>query len=142
VPRNLKGLREVTLHGGVRPVWVARMATAFGRMGLTTTHERRELVSRILAPVMDVFKMGGSADMSVFRIDVHGTHRNRPRHHVYSGVGHIAEITSYPLLEGALMVGRGEVKARGVFAAEAALDPATFLPRVQKRGVSLVFQEG
>lgn len=141
IPRNLKGLREVTLHGGIRPVWVARLATILGRLGLTTTHERRELLARVLTPVMDVFKFGGSANVSVFRIDVYGTHKGEPRHHVYMGVGHIAEITSYPLLEGALMVARGEVTARGVFAAEAVLDPSVFLPRVQKRGVTLIFHE-
>jgi saccharopine dehydrogenase-like NADP-dependent oxidoreductase len=142
VPRNLPGLSEVTLHGGIRPVWVARLAAGFGRLGLTTTHERRRAVARVLAPVMDLFKLGGSADRSVFRIDVHGTHRCEPRHHWYEGVGRIAEITSFPLLEGALMVARGEVSARGVLAAEAAFDPDDFLPRVERRGVTLRFHEG
>jgi saccharopine dehydrogenase-like NADP-dependent oxidoreductase len=142
VPRNCKGLSEVTLHGGIRPVWVARLATAFGRLGLTSTHARREAVAKVLAPVMNVFTMGGTANKSVFRIDAYGTHRGKPRHHWYTGVGHIADITSLPLMEGALMVARGEILARGVFAAEAALDPDDFLPRVQRRGVTLAFHEG
>ena len=141
VPRNLKGLREVTLHGGVRPTWVARLAILLGKLGVTTSHERREVLARILAPVMSAFKLGGSADKSVFRIDVYGSHQGKPCHHWYAGIGHIAEITSYPLLEGALMVGRGEIQQRGVFAAEAALDPDVFLPRVQRRGVTLYFHE-
>jgi saccharopine dehydrogenase-like NADP-dependent oxidoreductase len=137
LPRTLKGLKEVSLHGGVRPVWVARVATLFGRLGLTTNHARRERMVRILAPVMNLFKLGGSANRSVFRIDVHGTHQGQPCHHWYEGVGRIAEITSLPLLEGALMVGRGQVTERGVFSPEAVLAPSTFLPRVQARGVTL-----
>ena len=142
VPRNLPGLKEVTLHGGVKPVWVARFATVCGRLGLTTTHSKREKMARILAPVLNVFKMGGTADKSVFRIDAYGTNKGAPCHNWYAGVGHIAEITSFPLMEGALAVGRGEVKVHGVFAAEGALEPDDFLPRLQKRGVELEYHEG
>ena len=142
VPRNLKGLEEVTLHGGVQPNWVAVLARTFGDLGLTTTHRKREIVANILTPIMDIFKLGGSADQSVFRIDVYGTHEGRPRHHFYTGVGHIAEITSMPCVEGALMVARGRIRKRGLFAAEAILDPDDFLPRIAKRGVKLFYYEG
>lgn len=142
IPRNLKGLKEVTLHGGIRPVWAARLATFFGDLGLTTTHKRRERLSRLLAPVMSLFTVGGSADKSVFRIDVYGSHKGKERHHFYTGVGHIAEITSMPMVEGALMVARGEMKKRGVFAAEAIIEPDKFLPRLAKRGVTMTYYEG
>jgi saccharopine dehydrogenase-like NADP-dependent oxidoreductase len=142
LPRNLKGLEEVTLHGGVRPVWVAYMARTFGDLGMTTTHKRRTTLAKAIAPLMNIFKMGGSADKSVFRIDVHGSHKGKPRHHFYTGVGPIAEITSMPCLEGALMVGRGEIRNRGVFAPEAILNPKTFLPRMAARGVTLTYYEG
>ncbi|RJO71865.1 MAG: saccharopine dehydrogenase [Myxococcales bacterium] len=142
LPRNLKGLKEVTLHGGIQPNWVALLARTFGDLGLTTTHKRREIVARLLAPAMNVFTLGGAADKSVFRIDVYGTHKGRPRHHFYTGVGPIAEITSFPLVEGALAVARGEIGKPGVFAAEAAIDPDSFLPRLAKRGVKLMYYEG
>ncbi len=142
VPRNLPGLEEVTLHGGARPVWVARLATWFGKLGMTTTHAKRERLTKLLTPMMGLFQVGDSADKSVFRIDVYGEHEGHPRHHIYSGVGPIAEITSFPLLEGALKLGRGELDKAGVFAAEALLDPDEFLPRVVKRGVEMMYYEG
>jgi len=142
LPRNLPGLKEVTLHGGVKPTWAAIVARTFGDMGLTTTHKKRETISKLIAPVLNVFTMGGSANKSVFRIDVFGTHKGKPRHHFYTGVGHIAEITSMPCVEAALMVARGEMTKRGVFAAEAAFEPSDFLPRVAKRGVTLTYYEG
>lgn len=137
LPRYLPGLQEVTLHGGIRPVWVARLATALGRLGLTSTDARRRALARLLSPVMGVFSMGGSADRSVFRIEVHGVREGRPAHRCYEGVGPIAQITSMPLLEGVLAVGRGEVRRRGVFPPEGILNPDTFLPRVQARGVEI-----
>lgn len=142
LPRNLKGLSEVTLHGGVRPVWVAYLARTLGDIGLTTTHKRRTVVAKAILPVMNLFKLGGTADKSVFRIDVYGSHKGKPRHHFYTGVGHIAEITSMPCVEGALLVARGQIRNRGVFAPEAILSPNTFLPRVAARGVTMTYYEG
>ena len=142
IPRNLKGLTEVTLHGGVKPTWVAVLARTFGDLNLTTSHKKREFMAKLLTPIMSVFTTGDTANMSVFRIDVHGTHKGNPRHHFYTGVGHIAEITSMPCVEGALMVARGEIKKRGLFAAEAIIDPDEFLPRIAKRGVAMTYYEG
>ncbi len=142
IPRNLKGLKEVTLHGGVRPVWAARLATAFGSLGITTSHKKREMLAKLLTPALGLFTLGGTADKSVFRIDVYGNHEGQPRHHFYTGVGHIAEITSMPCVEGAIMVANREIIEPGVFAAEAILDPDVFLPRMAKRGVTLTYYEG
>ena len=142
IPRNLKGLQEVTLHGGTQPHWVSVFARTMGEIGLTTTHERRETLTKILSPILGVFSIGGTADKSVFRIDCYGEHEGKPRHNYYTGVGHIAEITSMPLVEGALMLARGEIKKAGVFAAEAILEPDDFLPRIAKRGVSMMYYEG
>ncbi len=142
LPRNLKGLKEVTLHGGVKPNWAALVARTFGDLNLTTSHRKREVWAKLLAPVMNLFVVGDSANKSVFRIDVYGKHKGKNRHNFYTGVGHIAEITSMPCVEATLMVARGELKKRGVFAAEAILDPNEFLPRIAKRGVTLTYYEG
>ncbi len=142
IPRNLKGLKEVTLHGGVRPVWVARIATFFGDLGLTTSHKKREIMTKLLTPIMGAFSVGDTADKSVFRIDVTGRHEGEPRHHFYTGVGHIAEITSMPTVEAAMMLLRKEIDKPGVFAPEAIVDPDDFLPRIAKRGVELTYYEG
>jgi len=141
IPRNLPGLEEVTLHGGAKPAWISQLATGFGLMGFTRTPERRETMSRLLTPLLDLFAAGG-VDKSVFRVDTFGTHKGLPCHNYYTGVGHIAFITSIPCVEGALMVGRNQLRKRGVFAAEAIINPDTFLPRIAKRGVELFYYEG
>lgn len=142
VPMNLKGLDEVTLHGGVHPVWVAKLASTFGKMRLTNTPAKRDRIAKILVPLehTGLFSKGG-VDKSVFRIDAYGTNKGKDCYHWYTGVGHIADITSIPAVEGALMLARGELKKPGVNAAEAALEPSDFLPRLQKRGIDLKYYE-
>ncbi|HOX27636.1 MAG TPA: saccharopine dehydrogenase NADP-binding domain-containing protein [bacterium] len=140
VPRTLKGLKEVTLHGGVHPPYIARLATFFGNLGLTNTPEKRENLAKILVPIESIFATGG-IDKSVFRIDAYGKKNGKDVHHYYTGVGHIAEITSIPCVEGALMIARGELNKPGVHSAESALEPDDFLPRLEKRGIDLKYYE-
>ncbi|MFA6447974.1 MAG: saccharopine dehydrogenase NADP-binding domain-containing protein [bacterium] len=140
VPRNLKGLKEVTLHGGAHPSYIAVLATTIGNLGLSNTPEKREKLAKALVPILGVFATGG-IDKSVFRIDVYGKKNGKAAHHYYTGVGHIADITSIPCVEAALMIGRGELKKPGVHAAESALEPAEFLPRLEKRGIELKYYE-
>jgi saccharopine dehydrogenase-like NADP-dependent oxidoreductase len=140
VPRNLKGLKEVTLHGGVHPPYIAKLATFFGNLGLSNTPKKRDNLAKILVPIEGLFATGG-IDKSVFRIDAYGKKNGKPVHHYYTGVGHIADITSIPAVEGALMIARGEFKKPGVHSADGALEPADFLPRLEKRGIDLKYYE-
>ncbi|HOK08586.1 MAG TPA: saccharopine dehydrogenase NADP-binding domain-containing protein [Candidatus Hydrogenedens sp.] len=143
VPRNLPGLTYVSLHGGIHPPYIARLATFLGSLGLTNTSRKREILTKILLPLvnMGIFSKGG-IDQSVFRIDVYGEKNGKPTHHYYSGVGHIAEITSIPAVEGALMIARGELNKPGVHSAESAIDDVdAFLNRLKNRNVKLFYYE-
>ncbi len=140
VPRTLKGLKEVTLHGGIHPPYIAQLATFFGNLGLSNTPEKRDRLAKILVPIEGLFATGG-INKSVFRIDAYGKKNGKAVHHYYTGVGHIADITSIPAVEGALMVARGELKKPGIHSAESALEPADFLPRLEKRGIDLKYYE-
>lgn len=143
VPRTLPGLKYVSLHGGIHPPYIAKLATFLGRLGLTNTAKKREVLTKILLPLVNlgIFSKGG-IDKSVFRIDVYGEKNGKQVHHYYSGVGHIAEITSIPAVEGALMIARGELNKPGVHSAESAIDNVdNFLNRIQSRGVKLFYNE-
>lgn len=142
VPRNLPGLDEVTLHGGTHPAYISRLATIVGLLGLSKTPKRRDRLANFFLPIESagIFSKGG-VDKSVFRIDAYGKKDGKDAHHWYTGVGHIADITSIPAVEGALMIARGELNNPGVHAAESALDPADFLPRLEKRGIDLKYYE-
>ncbi len=142
VPMNLPGLKEVTLHGGTHPPYISTLATVFGFLRLANTPKKRDRLAKILVPLEEkgVFS-GGGVDKSVFRIDVYGKNEGKRTHNYYTGVGHIAEITSIPCVEGALMIARGELDKPGVHAAESALEPDEFLPKLEKRGIDLRYFE-
>lgn len=142
VPRNLPGLDEVTLHGGTHPAYIATLATTVGLLGLSSTPKKRDKLANLFLPIESagIFSKGG-VDKSVFRIDAYGKKDGKSVHRTYSGVGHIADITSIPAVEGALMIARGQLNKPGVHAAESALEPDDFLPRIQQRGVELFFEE-
>lgn len=138
IPRNLKGLEEVTIHGGIHPPYIPKLANLFGRLGLTNTPEKREKMSKLISPLTGLFATGG-VDKSVFRIDVYGTDKGKEKHNYYTGVGHIAFITSLPAVTGALMLCRGEVKGPGVFAPEAIFEPDVFLEKLKAKGLELFY---
>ena len=141
LPENMPDIREVTLHGGIKPNWVARFAYACGLGGLTATPHRRDILAKLLNPALGLFATGG-VDKSAFRIDVFGYTKGQPRHHYYTGTGHIAAITSIPCVCGALMLARGEAGRPGVWAAEAVFEPDDFLREIAARGVELFYYEG
>lgn len=143
IPRNLEGLEEVTLHGGVQPPYIIRIVKLFSRLGLISNHNRRRIAAKVITRIQGIFKMGG-ADRSVFRIDVYGEDKGKDCHHYYTGVGHIALITSIPTVTAALWIGEGKFahKPGGVYSPEKLLDdPEPYLLELARRGVEMHYYE-
>ncbi|UCD85649.1 MAG: hypothetical protein JSU92_05515, partial [Deltaproteobacteria bacterium] len=143
IPRNLEGLEEVTLHGGVHPPYIIAIVKFFSRRGLISNHNKRMTTARIISRIQGLFKMGG-AEKSAFRIDVYGEDKGKYCHRYYTGVGHMASITSIPTVVAALWVteGRFDDKPGGVYSAERLLDdPEPFLEELTRRGVEMHYYE-
>ncbi|MEW5945937.1 MAG: saccharopine dehydrogenase NADP-binding domain-containing protein [bacterium] len=143
IPRNLAGLEEVTLHGGVHPPYIISIVKLFSALGLLATHRRRKAVAGFISRVQGVFRMGG-VDKSVFRVDAHGEHAGKKCHRWYTGVGPIAQITSVPAVVAAVWLaeGRFDHKPGGVYSAERLLDdPDPFLDELKRRGIHLEYNE-
>jgi|LSQX01.2.fsa_nt_gb saccharopine dehydrogenase-like NADP-dependent oxidoreductase len=144
IPRNLPGLTEVTLHGGVKPPFIVALVRALTALGLTSTHKKRMALARFFHRIESWFAAGGY-DKSVGRVDVYGKDdRGREVHRYYTYVGHIAEITSIPCLAAALWLGRGkwDDKPGGVYAPERIVDePDQFLEDLRRRGVEIYYYE-
>ena len=139
---ELPGLEEVTLHGGVNPPWIFSLAAFLGNLGLTTTHARRERMTKMLVPLLGLFAATGP-DKSVFRIDVYGSDKGRPVHRHYTGVGHIAFITSIPAVTAAVWLLKGiwDDLPGGVYSADRICEPDPFLDELARRGVELHYHE-
>ncbi|MBN2360459.1 MAG: saccharopine dehydrogenase NADP-binding domain-containing protein [Deltaproteobacteria bacterium] len=139
LPRNLPGLREVTLHGGVKPGYIVDLLRAMSSLRLFATHRRRTRLARFFHRVEGLFASEG-LDRSVGRVEVYGSHRGQTQMRYFTYVGHIAEITSYPAFLAAkwLLQKRFDDKPGGVYAAEKLLhEPTGFLAELRAMGIEM-----
>jgi len=143
LPRNLPGLTEVTLHGGVQPAYIPLLVMLLGRTGLFNTHERRKRAADFFYRIEGLFGAGG-LDKSVGRVDVSGLHQGRTARRTYTYLGHIGQITAIPCVVAALWEASGGFRdiPGGVYSPERLLaDPDPFLAEVMRRGVEIFFFE-
>lgn len=143
MPRNLKGLTEATLHGGVQPSYIPLLLMMLEKTGLFNTHERRKKAAEFFYKIESIFGSGG-LDKSVGRIDVYGYNKGKTAHRTYSYIGHIGLITSIPNTVGALweLAGKFKDMPGGVYSCDRLLtDPDPFLAEIMHRGVEIFFYE-
>ena len=143
LPRFLPGLQEVRLKGGLVEPSLNFLAVTFGRLGLTATHARRRRLASALKPLLGVLERLGPrvAPASGFVVRVRGRKDGQAVERVYSGVGHMADLTAVPLALGALWMAQGRITARGVFAPEAdgGPEPQLFFAELNRRGVQVLW---
>jgi lysine 6-dehydrogenase len=143
IPRNLKGLTEVTLHGGVQPAYIPILLMIIEKTGLFNTHESRKKAANFFYKIESIFGKGG-LDKSVGRIDVYGFDKGKTAHRTYSYIGHIGLITSIPCVTGAIWELEGKFKDMpgGVYSCEKLLEkPEAFLAEIEKKGVEIFYYE-
>ena len=61
---------------------------------------------------------------------------------MYQAADHMDNLTGVPLAIGALMMGKGEITRKGVFAPEAAVDPDRFIDELAQRNIKVVCTKG
>lgn len=136
LPRNLPGLEEVTLHGGVKPNYIVTLLRIMRALGLMATHKRRTALANFFIRFEHWFSSPG-LDQSVGRVEVHGRDGAR---RIYCYAGHIADITSMPayLAVKWLLAGKFDSKPGGVYAAERLMDdPTDFLRELEALGIQI-----
>ncbi len=144
LPRNLQGLKYVSVHGGVSPVFDVMMVRFLAHLGLTKTHRRREILFAAVKPILPLFQSEKAPDKSVGRVEVWGKHKGKEKLVYYTYLGHIAFITSAPCLQAAVWLHKGKFDKLpgGVYAPERLIkDPEPFLSELMKRGVVMDYFE-
>lgn len=136
IPKNIPELEEVTLKGGIWPNWLAKAGILLVRAGLVRGKRSQKWWADLFYRVLPRLPRG-KCTVSGFRVDVWGEKGGREVHHWYAGVDRMKRITSIPAAVGAVMLARGEIKERGVFAPEALVDPDTILSRLQPYGIEV-----
>jgi len=138
IPKYIK-TPNVTLKGGLSEQELNQVARWIDKLHMTRTVSRKDAVGKLikfLGPVL--FKLG-QPDMpcSAIRVDVTGTKGGKTQQVTFGAADHMNAITGYPLAIGALMMGSGEIKGKGVMAPEAIVPPGRFLEELGARGVKV-----
>lgn len=140
LPRNLPGLMEVTLHGGVKPGYIVKLIKVMSALRMLATHKKRVRLARFFHRIEGLFGAGG-IDKSVGRIDIYGEADGKRLYKYFTYVGHIAEITSIPMYLAAKWCEAGAFDALpgGVYSGERLLaQPDVFIEAMKALGVEIV----
>jgi len=137
IPHFIPGLEEVTLKGAVTPEWVNPMAKALSAAGLTNSPRKRDIGANFFhrfGPTL--FKSKGKP-ISGIHVKVVGTRNGQPATFIGTCVDNMKRLTGIPAAIGTLMVGAGQVEAKGVVAPETAIEPELFFTEIKKRGMKV-----
>ena len=135
VPRYITA-RTVSLKGALTPEWNNSLAEVFVRLGLTSNPKRIENVSKVIHKVERILGAGG-VPFSGARVDVIGQKDGKPRTYSYRTVDKMRRLTGVPAAIGAVMLATGQMQARGVYAPEGCLEPASFFAELAKRNIRI-----
>ena len=145
LPRYIKGIKAVTNRGTQYPAWAAQQMKCQVLLGLFSTRpikvkgveiSPREFMSAYIEQTPPAGEWGKPA--TAMKIEVIGERSGEPKTIVYggaSGLGGEQEATGWPASIGAQMLGRGEIKVKGVVPPEACIDFRKFMTELGKRGV-------
>lgn len=143
LPRNLPGLSEATLHGGVKPEYIVSLVKFLSALRLLSTHKKRAKLAKFFHKIEGWFQSKG-LDKSVGRIDIYGKDGDAALYKYFTYVGHIAEITSKPAYLAAKWLGTGKFDGLpgGVYAPERLLaQPDAFIEGLKDLGVEIFESE-
>jgi hypothetical protein len=134
----------VTLRAACQAARSTTIAIWLGRLRLTDTPAKKDLLGRIIKATLPLLSKLGQAEepCSAVRVDVGGWRAGAYQQISYGAAAHMPELTGLPLAIGALMLARGEIHRPGVVAPEACVDADRFLAELQRRGVATVEMTG
>ncbi|MDI6857438.1 MAG: saccharopine dehydrogenase NADP-binding domain-containing protein [Dehalococcoidia bacterium] len=136
LPQNMPQLQEVTLRGGIWPSWLSRMGILLVRAGLVRGERSQRFWANFFYRVLPRLPKG-KCTQSGFRVDVWGEKDGKEAHVWYAAIDRMKRITSIPAALGAVMLARGEIGERGVFAPEAVINPDVMLSRLEPYGIRI-----
>lgn len=139
LPRYLKGVREITLKGGLAENYLNSLAKMMVALGLTATDARKQRLGKLMQKLMPLFPSDKERSLSGARVDVTGMKNNRKMKITYATVDNMRRLTGVPLSIGVTMMGRGKIERSGVFGpeAEGAVKTGDFLEELKLRQIKV-----
>lgn len=145
IPRFIEGVKAVSLRGGFYPELLSQAVAAITELGLTSTEpikvgeasiSPRDFITAFTSSVEDIFRMGVEPCSGTW-VEVKGEKGGNPTRYIYRAADRMYKQTGGPASIGAQMLARGEIKAKGVLAPEACIDPVPFFAQLAKRNIAI-----
>jgi saccharopine dehydrogenase-like NADP-dependent oxidoreductase len=134
LPRSVAGVKKVMVKGGVAEEIVNRSVRALSALpGWAKGDRPVELSGQSLAGLARL--VGSINGWSAARVDIVGNSGGSRRAITYGVVDQFPNLVCYPLVVGALMIGRGEISNAGVLSPEEAIDHKSFFAQLAERGI-------
>ncbi len=139
LPRYLKGVREVTLKGGLAENYLNSVAKILVGLGLSSTEARKQRLGKLMKTLLPIFPTDKKRTLSGARVDVTGMKEGQKVKVTYATAERMKRLTGIPLSIGVAMMGRGQIERRGVFGpeAEGAVNPDQFLKELALRRIKV-----
>lgn len=139
LPRSFRGVRRVTLKGGLTEGFLVSLAKMLSQFRMTDTPTKRHRIAALIKPLLPTLgKIGKPVNpCSAIRVEVRGIRGGQPARVVYSAADHMNNLTGLPLAIGAVMIGRGDITARGVVAPEDCVPTEVFLRELVRRNITV-----
>ncbi|MDD4569063.1 MAG: saccharopine dehydrogenase C-terminal domain-containing protein, partial [Tepidanaerobacteraceae bacterium] len=144
LPLYIPKVKTVTLKGGLKESFLNKLAIIAAQLGLTNTPSKKQSLGKILKTALPLLEkiQKPAVPMSGIRVDIKGYLDGKKHHLVYQAADNMNNLTGVPLAIGALMMGKGEIIRKGVYAPEAAVNPDRFIDELAQRNIKVVCTQG
>jgi lysine 6-dehydrogenase len=142
LPLYIKGLKECTCKGGVPGLdEELKVFAALGLTGAEPVDIRGDKIAPkdIAVTLLDALPMPDEMPppLSGFMVWIRGKTGGDPVEYVYTCYGRMTDWTGIPASIGTQMLGKGEIRTKGVLAPEGCVDTARFFAEIVKRGMEV-----
>lgn len=151
IPRYIKGVKVVDNKAGIVPPEVSLMYRCFVDYGLADEEPmtiqgvkikpRDFLIEHTMSlpeeRIVKVFRLEEVQPLFGCRIEVKGKKEGITKRYIYQYLSEDYYRATYvPAIIAAIMLGRGEIEAKGITAPEGCIDPEPFIKRLVERGIA------
>ena len=143
LPRYLKGLKDVTLKGGLAENYLNLLSKLVAALHLTDSERKKILLGKAVQKILPLLPVDKARSRSGIRVEITGTRAGDDVTISYSAVDRMRRLTGIPLSIGAHYMAKGAIERTGVFGPEAdgSVNPELFLQELERRGVKVEKKE-
>ncbi len=139
IPRYFKGVKEVTLKGGLAESYLNYLSKFVSGLGLTQVQFTKQLLGHILKAALPIMPKKKNRNASAIRVDIKGKRHGTDVTLSYAVTDKMRRLTGLPLSIGAMMMAGNKINRFGVFGPEAdnAIDSEEFIKELQIRDIQV-----